>query len=212
MPFPLNPFMGFTNCYCCLLRDMVHCGPHKCTHQEIIQWGRACIWGAKETLQNSSRFEAPWPPPSPLPFRLTSLSSDVSLFFSPCPTCTWSKNPASYHPAFIVCYLLCPLHLVYIQLIFLTLLSKATYNHSFTHRRRSKPHRATASSSGAVGVRRLAQGHLYTQLAGAGDRTSTLPVTSQPPLPPDLLLPSQRSTTYTKIWLHIYVGFITSLP
>ena len=53
----------------------------------------------------------------------------------------------------------------------------------FTHRRRSQPRRATASWSAAVRVRRLAQGHLHTQLGGAGDRTSNLPVTSQPAPP-----------------------------
>ena len=39
---------------------------------------------------------------------------------------------------------------------------------TFTHWRRSQPRRATASWSGAVRVRRLAQGHLDTQLGGAG--------------------------------------------
>ena len=51
--------------------------------------------------------------------------------------------------------------------------------HSFTHHRWSQPRRATASSSGAVKVRRLTQGHLDTR---AGDRT-------QPTLPPELLPP-----------------------
>ena len=41
--------------------------------------------------------------------------------------------------------------------------------HTFTHRRRCQPRRATASSSGAVRVRCLAQGHLNTQLGGAGE-------------------------------------------
>ena len=36
--------------------------------------------------------------------------------------------------------------------------------HTFTHRRRCQPRRATASWSGAVRVRCLAQGHLDTQL------------------------------------------------
>ena len=36
-----------------------------------------------------------------------------------------------------------------------------------------------------VTVRCLAQGHLDTQLGGAGDRTSNLPVNSQPTLPPE---------------------------
>ena len=49
---------------------------------------------------------------------------------------------------------------------------------TFTHRRRCQPRRATASSSGAVRVRFLAQGHPDT-------RTSNLPVTCQPALPPE---------------------------
>ena len=47
-------------------------------------------------------------------------------------------------------------------------------------------------------MRRLAQAHLDTQLGGAGDRTSNLPVTSQPTLPPEAtatLLPAQRART-----------------
>ena len=61
--------------------------------------------------------------------------------------------------------------------ILLTLLSKATsFIHTFAHRRTSLPRRATASSFGAVRVRGLAQGHLDTQLEGAGDRTSDFPV------------------------------------
>ena len=39
---------------------------------------------------------------------------------------------------------------------------------------------ATASSSGAVRVRSLAQGPIDTQLGGAGDRTSNLLVTALP--------------------------------
>ena len=58
--------------------------------------------------------------------------------------------------------------------------------HTFKHRRRNKPRKGTAGSSGAVRVRRLAHGHLETQLGGAGDRTSNLLVTSsQPALPPE---------------------------
>ena len=56
----------------------------------------------------------------------------------------------------------------------------------FTHRRQSRP----LSWSGAVRVRRLAQGHLDTQLGGAGDQTSNLLVTSQPALHPELLPPT----------------------
>ena len=57
--------------------------------------------------------------------------------------------------------------------------------HTFTHRRRCQPCKTTASSSGAVRVRCLAQGHLDTHtLGGAGYQTSNLPVKSQPALPP----------------------------
>ena len=52
--------------------------------------------------------------------------------------------------------------------------------HSFTHRRRGRPCKATASSSGAVRVRCLAEGQLDTQLGGCGDLTSNLPVISHP--------------------------------
>ena len=65
---------------------------------------------------------------------------------------------------------------------------------TFTHRRRSQPRRATASSSGAVRVRRLPHGHLDTlyTLALAGVRTSNLPVTSQPAQPPGPLPPEHK--------------------
>ena len=59
------------------------------------------------------------------------------------------------------------------------------FMHTFTHRQRRQPRKATASSSGAVKLRCLAQGHLDT-LGGAGDRTSNLPVTNPPALPPEL--------------------------
>ena len=59
------------------------------------------------------------------------------------------------------------------------------FMHTFTHRRRCQPCKATASSSGAVRVRCLAQGHLDTLLGGARDQTSNLPVTSQRALPPE---------------------------
>ena len=52
------------------------------------------------------------------------------------------------------------------------------FMHTFPHRRRSQPCKAT------VMLRCLAQGHLDTQLSGAGDRTGNLPVTSQLALPP----------------------------
>ena len=56
---------------------------------------------------------------------------------------------------------------------------KALYNfHSFTHRLQCQTCKATASSSGAVRVRLLAQGHL-------GTRTSNLLVTSPSALPPE---------------------------
>ena len=42
-----------------------------------------------------------------------------------------------------------------------------------------------AKRTEAVGVRCLAQGHLDTQLGGAGDRTSDLPLTSLSALPPE---------------------------
>ena len=43
-------------------------------------------------------------------------------------------------------------------------------------------------------MRRLAQGHLDTQLGGAGDRpSSNHPVTSQPALPPELLSPHNEA-------------------
>ena len=48
------------------------------------------------------------------------------------------------------------------------------------------------SSSGAVLVRHLAQGHLVTPVVGAGERTSNLPATSQPALPHELLPPDFR--------------------
>ena len=51
--------------------------------------------------------------------------------------------------------------------------------HTLTHRRQSQPCKATASSSGAVRVKCLAQGDVNTQLGGAGDHTSNLLVTRQ---------------------------------
>ena len=46
--------------------------------------------------------------------------------------------------------------------------------HTLTHRRQGRPCKAIASSSGAVRVKCLAQGHIDTQLGGAGDGTSNL--------------------------------------
>ena len=57
--------------------------------------------------------------------------------------------------------------------------------HTFAQQRKCKAGKVTASSSGTVRVRRLAQGHLDTRLGGAGNRTMNLPVTSQPALPPE---------------------------
>ena len=57
------------------------------------------------------------------------------------------------------------------------------FKQTLTHRRRCQSRKVTASSSGAIRVRRLAQQHLDTRLGGAGDRTSNLLVTSHPALP-----------------------------
>ena len=55
--------------------------------------------------------------------------------------------------------------------------------HTFTHRRhvnaRQQPARREQLGLG------VAQGHLNTELGGAGDRTSNLPVISPPTLPPE---------------------------
>ena len=64
-----------------------------------------------------------------------------------------------------------------------------SFSPPFTHRRQSQPRRARARSSGAVRVRRLAQGHIDSQLGGAEDLTSNLAATNEPALPPELLLP-----------------------
>ena len=61
--------------------------------------------------------------------------------------------------------------------------SMSTLAIASTHRRRSRPLRATASCSGEVSVRRLAQGNPST-LRGAGDPTRNHSVTSQLALPP----------------------------
>ena len=63
-------------------------------------------------------------------------------------------------------------------------------------RRRSPPRRATASLSGAVRVRCLAQEPLNAQLGGAGDHTSNLLVRSQPALPPELSVSCFPGITY----------------
>ena len=78
---------------------------------------------------------------------------------------------------------------------------------TFTHRSLCQPCKVTVSWLGAVRGRCLAQGHLDT-LGGAGDPTSNLPVTIQPSLPPQPLLPQ----TYIIILSHsvIIVGLEVS--
>ena len=72
---------------------------------------------------------------------------------------------------------------VYIEGILLMLSSKANYNHSCTHPQTAgRVSQVSQPESGAVRVRRLAQGHLDTQLGRAGDRTSNHLITSQPAL------------------------------
>ena len=56
--------------------------------------------------------------------------------------------------------------------------------HRLIHKPTLESTMATASSSGAVRVKGPAQGHINTQLGGAGDRTSNLSVTTS--LPPEL--------------------------
>ena len=88
----------------------------------------------------------------------------------------------------------CPIHLHSER--FADAFIQSDFEHTFTHQR---PHTTTASSSGAVRVRRLTQGHRNTQLGGAGDRTSNLPVTSQPALPPEThAAPQKRSEVKTE--------------
>ena len=62
-------------------------------------------------------------------------------------------------------------------LIYIALLSKAltlTDIYPFTNRRRSQPNRPTASSSGSIRVRRLAQGH-HDRSRGSKPATLLLP-------------------------------------
>ena len=81
------------------------------------------------------------------------------------------------------------------------------FTRTLTHRRRRRqPRRATASPSGAVRVRRLALGHLDTQLGGAGDQTSNLAATNQPALHPELHAP--HIYIYTYIPMCIYMGYV----
>ena len=60
-----------------------------------------------------------------------------------------------------------------------------SFIHTFTHRRRCQPRKATASPSGAVRVRRLAQGHLDTRL---GEEPGIEPATLRLPADPLYLL------------------------
>ena len=67
-----------------------------------------------------------------------------------------------------------------------TLLYKATYDGLYT-----RPHtdgRDNHANCPSGAVRCLAQGHLDTELGGAGDRTSNLLVARPPALPPELSL------------------------
>ena len=70
--------------------------------------------------------------------------------------------------------------------------------HTFTHRWRGQLCRATASSSGAVRVRCLAQGHLNT-------RTSNLLVSRQLALPPELNRPYKNKvdslSRRARVWI-----------
>ena len=75
---------------------------------------------------------------------------------------------------------------------FLTLLSKATYYRSFTHSYtdgRVTHARRLPALQEQLGLRCPGQGHLTTQLGGAGDRTRDLPVSSPPTLPAEALPP-----------------------
>ena len=77
-----------------------------------------------------------------------------------------------------------------------------TFTHSCTHshRRRSQTFKVTACWSGAVRVMCLAQGHLDTQLGGAGEWTRHLPVTSQPALPPELQAAGLQKNGHHPLW------------
>ena len=54
------------------------------------------------------------------------------------------------------------------------------FMHPFTHRLRCRPCKATDSTSGAVRMRCLAQGHLDTRTGNLSGNQPTFPVTSQP--------------------------------
>ena len=111
-------------------------------------------------------------------------------------------------------------------------MSIATYHHSYTHSHTDdgvcQPCKATASSSGTVRVKCLAQGHLDIQVGGSRNWTSNLSVTSQSSLPPELpptsLSSSRRRLRWTLlsrplslyVFLYQYISLYTcpapSLP
>ena len=70
---------------------------------------------------------------------------------------------------------------------FTTLPNIHPFIHTFTHRRWSQPRKATASSSGAVRAS-------CSTLRETGGRTSNLPATSQPSLPPKPRAEAHRLT------------------
>ena len=63
------------------------------------------------------------------------------------------------------------------------------------YRRQSQPCKVIASSLGVVRVRCFARGHLNAQLGRARNHTGSLPVTSQPALPPEST-PNQINVMY----------------
>ena len=71
--------------------------------------------------------------------------------------------------------------------------------HKLTHRRQSQPCKVTGSSSGAVRIRCHAQGHINTELGGAGDRTSNLSATRQLLYLLSQAEPSDRSSSVSEI-------------
>ena len=73
----------------------------------------------------------------------------------------------------------CTSHQWPLRALYNTASHSAFHSHIHPPRRQTQPRRATASSSGAVGARCLAQGHLgCTPLGGAGNCTGKFPVTS----------------------------------
>ena len=144
MPFPLNPFMGCTSFYRCLLRGTRFiAAPIKALTRKSFGEAELAFEEKKQRFSTAHVSK-----PSDHHFRLMNLSSDVSSFFSPCPSCTQSKNPASYHPASIVRYLLCPLHLHLGDFAYALIQNDfQPFIHTFTHRWRSQPSRATTTGS-----------------------------------------------------------------